>query len=154
MAIDLKNFTLALAAEPRCRVGVPDPDYLPVLESLRLQTTEAMDLPTSQKAEALERVFWRYTTNCLRCGDRPDEFIITLNAISTYEIRLRIAEDLQLKYARADSESQSEALPIINDVSAYVVVFYQEFLIDLVRKLKQLSEYTPSPRISRLDIDP
>ncbi len=140
MRPDLPNFTLALAAEPRCQSSDQFPWYMTVLETIRTETIEAITTYPHLKLDSLEMIFWSHTTNCLRSGTSNGTYVITLNSNPTFEIHLSVDENLNLISARAESEALSEADPILIDVTKYVAVFYQEFLIHLVRRLNDVIE--------------
>lgn len=138
MPPDLPNFSLAIANEPRCQSSDQFPWYMTVLEAIRSETIDAITTYPHLKIDSLEMIFWRHTTNCLRSGNDNCKYIFTLNSNPTFEIHLSVDDELKLSSARADSEALSEADPVIINVTKYVAVFYQEFLIHLVKRLNDV----------------
>ncbi|MEN8721799.1 MAG: hypothetical protein ABF335_02815 [Alphaproteobacteria bacterium] len=138
MPPDFPNFSPAIAGEPRCQTSNQFPWYMSVLEAIRTETIDAITTYPHLKIDSLEMIFWRHTTNCLRSGNDNCKYIFTLTSNPTFEIHLTVDENLRLSSAQAESEALSEADPILIDVTKYVAVFYQEFLIHLVRRLNDV----------------
>lgn len=132
-----KNYTLALAAEPRCTTSSQPPWYMTTLESIRNESVDAVTTYSDLVLDSLEMIFWKHTTNCIRVATERNTYVITLTSEPVFEVHFEVDENLNLLSARADSESLSEALPQHIDVTKYVVILYQGFLVGLVSQLNE-----------------
>lgn len=132
-----KNYTLAMAGEPRCTAPSQPVWYMTVLEAIRNESVEAVSTYPDLVLDSLEMIFWRYSTNCIRVGQVRNTYVITLNSEPTFEVHFEADENLNLLSAHAESEALSEALPQHIDVTKYVVILYQGFLVGLVSQLNE-----------------